>query len=69
LENAIKSAKENPIEYFIPEHMKFDAVCGFSADALARDCRAEAEELLAERKASGGELSVSGFISFIPAHQ
>ena len=59
LESAIKAAKENPIEYFIPDHMRFDAVCEYTADALARDWKEEAREVLMERKREGGEVSYS----------
>ena len=60
LQAAIKAAKDTPIEYFIPEHMKFDAVCGYTAGVLGRDWRAEAEEEMRDRKARGEQVSCRG---------
>ena len=57
LEAAIKAARDTPIEYFIPDHMKFDAVCGYTAGVLGRDWRAEAEEEMRDRKARGEQVS------------
>ncbi|KAF7320158.1 hypothetical protein MKEN_00800300 [Mycena kentingensis (nom. inval.)] len=52
--NAIRSAMENPIERFVPEHMKIEAVEFRLGSLIEHDWKAEAEELL-ERRKSGKE--------------
>lgn len=42
LETAMRAALEAPIDSYIPPQMRFEAVCGYMADVLARDWKAEA---------------------------
>lgn len=59
LERTIKKAVSTPIESYIPDHMKFEAVRQVMADVVEGDWRSKAEVILQERIESGeGDLFV-----------
>ncbi|WVQ84839.1 hypothetical protein IAT38_006996 [Cryptococcus sp. DSM 104549] len=58
LTEAVREALDNPIESYIPDYMKFDFVCERMAEVVEGPWRAKGQEVLEERKASGGKLFV-----------
>jgi len=42
----MRAALETPIDSYIPPQMRFEAVCGYMADVLARDWKVEAQLVL-----------------------
>ena len=57
LEQAMQAALQSPIDSYIPSHMRFETVCGYMADVLARDWQSEAQAII-DGRGDAGEADV-----------
>ena len=53
----MQAALQSPIDSYIPSHMRFETVCGYMADVLARDWQSEAQAII-DGRGDAGEADV-----------